>query len=201
MTSTSAVNVRAGTYEPFPARLDDVHRQAAHGRLVASPTGHVVASTAALPDAPPGPLHRLGLAVVDAGPDSVFGAGRGADRFAVGLIEAHRALLRDGVAEAIRHLGGRSSAGSTLLAKQMVEGQLADVAMALREDEAVPVSQWSADRQSRWRAHRRLVAAGRQLMRLFGASGYLAGSVAVDLYLAEVTGNVYLHPQTEEHDD
>jgi hypothetical protein len=185
----------------FPERLDEVHRQAASSRLVASPTGHVLASPAALPGAPPGPLHRLGLAVADAGPDSVFGAGRAADRFAVGLVEAHRALLRDGIAEAVQHLGGRTSAGSTLLAKQMVEGQLADVAMALSEDGAVPSSRWTADRHSRWRAHQRLVAAGRQLMRLFGASGFLAGSVAVDLYLVEVTGNVYLHPQTEEHDD
>ena len=186
---------------PYPAMLDAAHVRAVHSRLVASPTGHLMASPARLPDAPDGPLHRLGLAVAEAGPDSAFGEGRAADRFAAELLGIHRELLRRVLAQAIAHLHARTSGGSTLLAMQLVEAQLAEIAMALNADEAVPTQRRYADRQSRWRAHQRLVAAGRQLVRMFGASGFLADGPGADLYLAEVTGNVYLHPELEDDDD
>jgi hypothetical protein len=189
------------TSPAYPAMLDALHARAVRSRLVSSPTGHVLASPGRLPDAPPGPLHRLGLAVAEAGPEAAFGEGRAADRFAAGLLETHRELLRLVLARAIGHLDGRTSAGSTLLSMQMVEGQLADIAMAINADEAVPPQLRDADRASRWRSHLRLVAAGRQLVRLFGASGFLADGPGADLYLAEVTGNVYLHPELEDDDD
>lgn len=185
----------------YPGSLDALHVRAARSRLVASPTGHVLASGAQLPGAPDGPLRRLGVAVMEAGPDAVFGEGRAADRFAAGLLEIHRELLRQVLEQAMRHLDGRSSAGSSLLSMQMVEGQLADIAMAVNADEAVPAGLRDRDRHSRWRSHLRLVAAGRQLVRMFGASGFLADGPGADLYLAEVTGNVYLHPELEDDDD
>jgi hypothetical protein len=191
--STNTVN--------YPTMLDALHVRTARDRLVASPTGHVLASRERLPDADDGPLSRLGVAVTDAGPDTTFGEGRAADRFAVGLLELHRKLLRRILTQAIRHLDGRTSAGSSLLSMQLVEGQLADIAMAVNTDEAVPTGMRDEDRQARWRSHLRLVDIGRQLVTLFGASGFLADGPGADLYLAEVTGNVYLHPELEDHDD
>lgn len=187
--------------DPYPVCLDALHERVAPGRLVASPTGHILASPAVLREEAVGPLHRFGLAVADAGPESVFGAGPVADRFAVGLLDLHEDLLRRTVRQAIRHLDGRTSGGATLLSKQLVHGELADIAMALSTEHAMPAYRRATDRQSRWRAHRRLVHTGRMLVRLFGGSGFLADGPAVDLYLAEVTGNVYLHPETEEFDD
>jgi hypothetical protein len=92
------------------------------------------------------------------------------------------------------HLDGRTSAGTTLLAKQLIQGQLADIALLLTEEEAVPAERLATDREARWRAHRRLVDAGRRLLRLFGAAGFLGDGPAADLHLIEVAGNVYLHP-------
>lgn len=208
MTSTPTAATAGTTAAPpagiaiaYPAMLDAAHVRAVHSRLVASPTGHVMASSARLPDAPDGPLRRLGLAVAEAGPDSAFGEGRAADRFATELLGIHRELLRRVLAQAIEHLQGRTSAGSTLLAMQLVEGQLAEIAMALNAEEAVPADRRYADRQSRWRAHLRMVAIGRRLVRMFGASGFLADGPGADLYLAEVTGNAYLHPELEDDDD
>jgi hypothetical protein len=185
----------------YPAMLDALHTRAVRDRLVASPTGQVLASRERLPDAPESSLDRLGMAVADAGPDSAFGEGRAADRFAIGLLEIHRELLRQVLSQAISHLAGRTSAGSSLLSMQLLEGQLADVALAINTDDAVPSGVRDADRRSRWRSHLRLVAAGRQLVKFFGASGYLADGPGADLYLAEVTGNVYLHPDLEDDDD
>ncbi|TDB78099.1 hypothetical protein [Micromonospora sp. KC723] len=189
----------AGT--PYALVLDAVHQRAASGRLVASPTGHVLASTVALPGASPGPLTRFGLAVTEATPESAFGEGPAADRFAAGLLDAHRDLLHATLAHALRHLEGRTSGDTTLLAKQLVAGQLADVALRLAEDAAVPQTRRHADRAARWRCHLRLVGIGRDLLRLLGASGFLADGPAGDLHLAEVTGNVYLHPDTEDADE
>jgi hypothetical protein len=189
------------TAPAYPAMLDALHVRAANGQLVSSPTGHVAASMHRLPDVPRGPMHRLGLAVTDAAPDCVFGAGSAADQFATGLLEIHRELLGQVLAEAIRHLDGRTSAGTTLLSMQLVEGQLADIAMAISADEAVPAPRRDAHSGSRWRSYLRLVTAGRQLVKLFGARGYLSDGPGADLYLAEVVGNIYLHPDLEDDDD
>jgi hypothetical protein len=184
-------------WEPYPILLDDLHGRVVPGQLVASPAGHVLASAARLPGAPDGPLHWLGLAVSAAGPESVSGQDGVSGRFAAGLLAIHRDLLRRVLTQAIRHLDDRTSAGCSLLSMQLIEGQLAEIAMAINADEAVPAGIRDADRYSRWRSHLRLVAAGRRLVSLFGASGFLADGPGADLYLAEVTGNVYLHPGLE----
>jgi Acyl-CoA dehydrogenase, C-terminal domain len=174
----------------YPALLDALHRQA--GALVASANGYVLASPALLATAS-GPLTRFGVAVALHYPGAVA-AGPAADRFADGLLDLHRHLLRGALGHALRHLGERTSGGTTLLNKQLVQGQLADVAQCLAEDEAMPVTRRQGDPQARWRTHERLAGAARDLLMLLGASGFLARTPATDLHLAAVTANVYLHP-------
>nr|MDT0658199.1 hypothetical protein [Micromonospora sp. DSM 115978] len=200
MTSVTASPARPAP-TPYLLDLDALHGRAAPGRFVASPTGHVLASTVALPHAQSGPLTRFGLAVADATPESAYGEGPAADRFADGLLHVHRELLAATLTHTLRHLESRTSGGTTLLAKQLVAGQLADIAMRLAEDEAVPAARRHHTRAARWRCHLRLVGIGRDLLRLLGASGFVAVGPARDLHLAEVTGNVYLHPDTETAHD
>jgi hypothetical protein len=200
MTDTSTLT-ETSIDIPYPMSLDALHRLAAAGRLVSSPTGHILASPAVLPDAPPGPLTRFGLAVAEAGPESAFGSGGAADRFAVGLLDLHRDLLVQVLHHAMLHLGARTSGGTTLLSKQLVQGELADIAMRISEDDAMPDERRHLDPHARWRTHQRLIHCGRRLMRLLGASGFMADGPGGALHLAEVTGNVYLHPETEDTDD
>jgi hypothetical protein len=176
---------------PYPALLDALHEQCGPDTLTASPTEYVLASSATLPGAADSPLRRLGLAFATAGSAAEPGT---AERFACGLLTLHRDLLRRALRHALYHLDGRTSAGTTLLSRQLVQGQLADIAMTLSAEDAMPPARREADPPARWRSHQRMVAAGRELVRLLGASGFLVDSPAADLYLAEVAGNVYLHP-------
>jgi alkylation response protein AidB-like acyl-CoA dehydrogenase len=66
--------------------------------------------------------------------------------------------------------------------------------MRIAEDEAMPAGRRAASRVARWQAHRQFVILGRRLLRLLGASGFLADGPAASLHLAEVAGSVYLHP-------
>ena len=200
MTTTIFPAAETATTQPYPLALDALHQRCAPGRLVASASGYVLASAVTLPHAPAGPLVRFGLGCVDANPESAFAEGPIADRFAAGLLDLHHDLLRRTVAQAVAHLEQRTSGGATLLSKQLVGGQLADIALRLSEDAATPAERRHGDRAARWRAHRRLVSTGRDLLRLFGAGGFLADGPAGDLYAAEVAGNVYLHPGTENPD-
>ena len=146
------------------------------------------------------PLTRFGISVISAGAGPSGEASRADDQFADELLDLHENLLHATLDHALEHLGGRTSDGTTLLARQAVQVQLADIAMRLREHRAMPPERRSADRPARWRTHQRLVAIGRDLLRLFAASGFLLDGPGGDLHLAEVTGNVYLHPGTEYTD-
>ncbi|MEE6261667.1 acyl-CoA dehydrogenase family protein [Plantactinospora sonchi] len=197
--------------------LDDLHHRVSPAGMVPSPTGHVLASTVALPGAPSGPLTRFGLAVLPAATGDTNPAadrpatdrpwdGRSSDlpavavpaavaeAFARGLLDLHRLLLHEVLRHTLGHLGARTSDGATLLARQLVQAQLAEVAIRLAEVEATPETRRDEDAAGRWRTHRRLVGIGRDLLRLLGASGFLVDGPAGDLHLAEVVGNVYLHP-------
>lgn len=193
---TKQMNNAAADIIPYPTLLDALHEQCRCGSLTASPATYVLASPARLPDSADGPMRRLGLAVTTARPEATSGHW---DQFATGLLTLHRDLLRRVLKAAMCHLDGRTSAGTSLLSRQFVQGQLADAAMALSAEEAMPPTHREADPLARWRSHQRMVAVGRGLIRLFGASGFLADGPAADLHLAEVAGNVYLHPG--EHDD
>lgn len=175
----------------YPALLDALHERCGSGSLTASPGEYVLASSARLSDAADSPLQRFGLACSVAGSATEPGA---ADGFAVGLLALHRDLLRRVLRHAMSHLDARESDGASLQSRQLVQGQFADIAMALSTEEAMPPTRREADPSARWRSHQRMVAASRELVRLLGASGFLADSPAADLYLAEVAGNVYLHP-------
>ena len=180
----------------YPFALDGAHERATAGRgLVPAPTGHVIASTTALPDAPDGPLTRFGLAVRK---DAEASATPG--RFAAELIDLHTALVRRTLEHAVEHLGVRTVGGTALLGRQLVQAQLADVALRLRELQVMPAERRVAGRGAPWRTHRRLVGLGRDLLRLLGASSFLVDGPGGDLHLAEVTGNLYLHPGTEHTD-
>ncbi len=180
----------------YPGLLDALHEQTAPGGLVASASGYVLASPAVLAAAPSGPLARFGLALAIHHPAAVA-VGPPADRFADGLLDLHHQLLRGALRHALGHLDGRTSGGTTLLNKQLVQGQLADVAQCLSEDGAMPLRRRQGDRAARWRTHQRLADAASHLLMLLGASGFLACAPATDLHLAVVTGNVYLHPGSE----
>jgi hypothetical protein len=172
----------------YAAQLDLLHRRIGGDTPVASASGVVLGSTGgAVPGSPDHPLARFGMGVgraEPAGPEL-------RERFAAGLLDLHRDLLRQGLAHAMRHLAERSSAGTPLLDRQLIQAALADVALEIQENAALPVT----DQAARWRAHQALVAAGRLLLSLLGASGFLVSGPGGDLHLAEVTGNVYLHEE------
>jgi hypothetical protein len=184
----------------YPHRLDALHERVAPGSAVPSPTGLVLASHDKIPDAPVHPLNRFGLAFRRAAAEERATAPATTDRFAAGLLALHRELLRRTLDHAVVHLGSRTSGGGDLLSKQLVQAGLADVAIVLAEEEAA-LDAGGGDPPLRWRSHRRLTAAGRVLLRLLGASGFLADGPGGELYLAEAAGNVYLHPGTEQTDD
>ncbi|GAB3899268.1 hypothetical protein GCM10029964_084950 [Kibdelosporangium lantanae] len=171
----------------YAAHLDMLHRRTGDDSPVVSASGVVLGSTGTLPDNPDHPLARFGLGV---------GRGEPADpavraEFASGLLRLHRSLLRQGIAHAMTHLTERSSGGTPLLDRQLVQAALADVALEIQEAATLPVT----DPAARWRAHQALVAAGRLLLSLLGASSFLVSGPGGDLHLAEVTGNVYLHEE------
>lgn len=82
-----------------------------------------------------------------------------------------------------------------LLHRQLVQGAVADVALALSDSAGlldVPKT-----RHRLWRVCLGLVAAGRNLLTLFGGVSFLADGPVSVLYLAELLGNVYPHPGRE----
>ncbi|MEV6235575.1 hypothetical protein [Lentzea sp. NPDC051838] len=168
----------------YAAELDRLHGDA----LVTAPSGVALASSDRI-SSPDHPLHRFGLGVGRGTPSD----GEELDRFATGLLGLHRDLLQRGIDHAMTHLGGRTSQGSPLLDRQLVQATLGDVAVEVRENAALPTD----DPHARWRAHQGLVDAGRLLLSLLGASSFLVSGPGGDLHLAEVTGNVYLHQENE----
>lgn len=179
---------------PYPHLLDALHRQVGGECLVAAQSRYVLASSGEMATSMAPSLGRLGLGCRDAGaPD----AGKNHEAFARGLTRLHLDLLRQTLEHAIRHLEDRSAQGTTLLDRQKVRITLADVAVELRECAAFATDEPA----TRWRVHLRLVDTGRSLLRLLGASGFLADGPGAALHLAEVAGNVYLHQGTENHHD
>jgi hypothetical protein len=110
------------------------------------------------------------------------------------LLDLHRDLLTSAVRHAIGHLDGRHSEGAPLLSRPQIQSDLAEIAAEIR----LSAIRASATARTRWAQHQRLVAAGRKLLRLLGASSVLAGGPGADLYLAELAGNVYLQPGDDD---
>jgi hypothetical protein len=174
----------------LPALLDDLHEQCVPGGLVGSRGGRALASPARLA-APP---ERSGLADRTAAPAE----GETAERFADGLLALHAAVLADALDHAVEHLRERSSEGASLLNRPQLQADLADAALALHEYRVGYLA--GSGTRVRWTCHQRLTDAGRTVLRLLGASAMLTDGPAPDLHLAEVAGNVYLHPGLEADD-
>ncbi|MGH8883213.1 MAG: acyl-CoA dehydrogenase family protein [Stackebrandtia sp.] len=187
----------ATTQLEFPRLLDELHHDVMPDGLVASAAGVVLASTTALRPSDDHPLHRFGLAVGGADPSMARPDPRARERFAAGLVDLHLRLLRAVLAHALSHLDNRTSEGATLLARQQVQAELADVATDIWE--CSTLAELTQSSRARWQTHLRMVATGRALLRLFGASGFLADGPGRELHLAELAGNVYLHPEVS-HD-
>lgn len=190
----------------YPALLDALHEAVAPGRLVAAATGHVLASSLALPLAPEGPLTRFGVVWTRVDPSGVEADARitaaeaDRERFALGLIDLRGALLRRVLRHCMDWLDGRTADGSTLLARQLNQGACADIAVEIAECAAMRADADGVGPELLALIGRRQTATGRRLLDLLGAFGFLSDGVAGELYLAELTANVYLHPGTENED-
>lgn len=204
--------------EGFVAALDGCHEQAVPGgiflghRGIALGSRQRVRSTSRFDDGrrvyrltevtvrefPPQPGEAPGVARIAVTPRQ---PGCGAPTvlsdarcFPLGLLHAHLRTLLRLLDHTVAHLGGRTSAGSSLLSKQLVQGIVADTAIELGETATV-LDGTQPESVHAWAVHQRLVSTGRRLLRLLGASGFLSDGPGAELYLAELAGNVYLHPE------
>lgn len=173
----------------FTVALDECHERVRPGELVVSAGGWAVASA-----------HRAGgpevagssgelSAVRDAAPATASELAAFGDE----LLALHREALAGVLAGALVRLDQRVSEGSNLLNRQLVQGTVADVALALSEADDLLALPGRDDRR-RARIHRRLTAAGRTALKLYGASSFAAEGPGRLLHLAELLGNTYLHP-------
>lgn len=183
----------------FSRRVDALHahvlREEAggpQGRRVPSPGGLVLLAAASPDGSPPA---RFGLACRPATPEELTVPAPVREAFGAGLFALHCDLVEHTVRHTLDHLGARTSGGADLLSRQLVQGALADAALVLLEERAGGPP---AGQDARGRAHLRLVAAGRTLLRLLGASGFLTDGPGGELHAAEIAANVYAHPGTED---
>ncbi|CAG6391987.1 hypothetical protein NMG29_30420 [Streptomyces cocklensis] len=182
----------------FPRRLDALHAQVLRedaggppARRVPSPEGLVLLAAADPDGSSPG---RFGLACRPATPEELAVPAPARAAFGAGLLALHCDLVEHTLRHALDHLAARTSGGADLLSRQLVQAGLADAALALLEERAGGPP---AGQDALARAHLRLVAAGRTLLRLLGASGFLADGPGGELHAAEIAANVYAHPGTE----
>lgn len=98
--------------------------------------------------------------------------------------------------QALAYLGARRVAGGPLLGQQLVKGDVADVVLAQLEIQAA-LDVVGPDLLS-WPAavdlHRQITGSDRRLLRLFGASGYLADGPGTTAYTSELLADVYIGP-------
>jgi hypothetical protein len=132
------------------------------------------------------------------------------DAFGIGLLELHASALLACLDHTMSHLQARTSGGPSLLSRQQLQVQLADVAVDIAESRAAVSALVAAplphdpgmpagtfDPRARWRVSQRLTEAGRRLLRMLGASGFLSDGPGGELYLAELVGLTYLHPRLD----
>ncbi|MFF8726184.1 hypothetical protein ACF073_06790 [Streptomyces sp. NPDC015171] len=98
---------------------------------------------------------------------------------------------------ATAHLGQRTSAGSPLLRRQLVQGSVADAVVEHLEIESALTAAGSAALTGaglgHW--HDRLTAVDRLLLRLLGAGGYTAAGPGRAAYASELLSDVYVRPR------
>lgn len=106
------------------------------------------------------------------------------------LAAARLGLVRRLLDEAVEHLSGRSTGGEPLIRKQLVTGAVADILAdleLLREQILAPDDPVAvAD------AHERLDDLGWEVLKLFGAAGYIADHPARALHVSVLVGNTWV---------
>lgn len=107
------------------------------------------------------------------------------------LLGAHVDLLEDVLAVAVDDLGHRSSAGTPLLSRQLVQAGIADAAMLIEEVRGL-LELTGLSGGVRPLTFRRLVRGGRALLRLLGGASYLADGPGGAVMAAELVGTLYL---------
>jgi hypothetical protein len=115
--------------------------------------------------------------------------------WALGLVWV-RLGLSEGLLDAcVRHLGGRTTGDSTVLHQQLVKGAIADVLIEHLEVRAVLTG---TDLTATALAHlqAQLTLADRALLRLLGASGFLAGGPGEVAHVSELLAEA--HHRREE---
>jgi hypothetical protein len=160
---------------------------------VGAPCGIAVASWQRLPGEPLRGVDALSWHAAPASDERTLA------EFAPRLVRLQWNTVRAELDDVLDHLTQRTSKGVPLLEHELVRGAIADVALALSE--AASLLDLPPAGARLWRVHLRLVSAGRTLLKLFGASGFLTDGPGGVLYLTELMGNVYLHPETEDGRD
>lgn len=108
--------------------------------------------------------------------------------WALGLVWL-RLGLSEGLLDAcVRYLDGRACGDSTVLRQQMVKGAVADVLIEQLEVHAVLTG---ADAPDLAHLHQQITVADRALLRLLGASGYLADGAGDTAYRSEILAEAY----------
>ncbi|SCG76324.1 Acyl-CoA dehydrogenase, C-terminal domain [Micromonospora coxensis] len=149
------------------------------------------------PDRPPAVADPLlaaeGLAVVRraAGPHPPGAAEVAAAR----EVTLATAWLRLGLSErllddCLGYLHGRTTGGEPLIGQQLVRGELAEIRMDHLEVAAVLDDAPPSDAQL-LDAHRRITGADRSLLRLLGASGFVADGPGRIAYVSELLADAY----------
>jgi hypothetical protein len=169
----------------FAERVDACHVAA----VVGSSGGIAVASGRRLPGEAVRGCPALSWSCVEPSDEEVL------TEFGALFVRLHWDTIRAELDHVVAHLTERTSDGTALLNRQLVQGAIADVALAL-SDSAEQLD-LPKSRHRLWRVHLDLVSAGRNLLKLFGAASFLADGPGSVLYLAELLGNVYLHPGRE----
>jgi hypothetical protein len=181
------VTVTVDSAAELAAGLDACHDTVGAG-LVGSAGGLAVASSRRLSGRPVPGCPGFTWARTPTSDDDVLA------EFGLRLVFLHWDVVRTQLDRVVARLGERTSEGTTLLHRQLVQGAIADVAIALSD--TVGLLDLAGSRQRLWQAHLGLVAAGRITLTLFGGESFVADGPGSAQYLAELLGNVYLHPGT-----
>nr|WP_052478828.1 hypothetical protein [Kibdelosporangium sp. MJ126-NF4]CEL20847.1 hypothetical protein [Kibdelosporangium sp. MJ126-NF4]CTQ98348.1 hypothetical protein [Kibdelosporangium sp. MJ126-NF4] len=179
--------------------LDAAHEAVGPGAVVVGPGGYVYATTDRL-DSAAGldytcrkwiahPVtESMGVSCVRlVGHDATLASPLFRNR----VVSAHVELLAGVVDHALGDLAGRFAEGSALLGRQLVQAGIADAAMLVDEVRDM-TSALVLDHRVHARTFHRLVRGGRALLRLLGASGFLADGPGGALMTAELVGTLYL---------
>ncbi|MFE7524845.1 hypothetical protein ACFU7Y_03905 [Kitasatospora sp. NPDC057542] len=197
----------------FPA-VGALQRAAGERVLITGPTGHGVAPAAELEAAqrtwPSGrtleqPLSvrpvfpvppadgALFLVETESGPGTTASTASACDApsFAVALLRLRLGLSLRLYDACFGYLGGRTVAGEPLLRRQLVKGALADAVADQVAVETLLAPGGRPDAATHGDLHRQLTDTDRGLLRLLGASGFLADGPGATAHVSELLADVY----------